>query len=65
MKAKLQKFFSDILDFATSRKFYVALVGAVLQAIPLFFAPEPAPEWYHILVAFFTAIGIYSVPNKK
>lgn len=63
MKAKLQKFFEDIVDFATSRKFYVALVGAVLQAIPVFV--QPLPEWYAIAVAFFTAIGIYSVPNKK
>lgn len=63
MKAKVSKFLEAVLDFATSRKFYVALVGAVLQAIPIFFVPTP--EWYHILVAFFTAIGVYTVPNKR
>lgn len=63
MKAKLKKFFEAIVDFATSRKFYVALIGALLQLIPIFI--EPQPEWYGVLVAFFTAIGVYSIPNAK
>ena len=62
MKAKLKLFIESIVNFATSRKFYVALIGAVLQLIPLFVQPQP--EWYGVLVAFFTAIGVYSVPNK-
>lgn len=59
---KFKQFIEEIVTFATSRKFYVALVGAVLQLIPLFIQPQP--EWYGVLVAFFTAIGVYSVPNK-
>lgn len=59
----MKEFFSSLWVFVQSRKFYVALVGAVLQLIPLLIVPTP--EWYGVIVAFFTAIGVYSVPNKE
>jgi len=62
MKEKLKRFLEAVVDFATSRKFYVALIGAVLQLIPIFIQPQP--EWYGVLVAFFTAVGVYTIPNK-
>lgn len=62
MGNKIKAFLEAIVNFATSRKFYVALIGAVLQLIPLLIVPTP--EWYGIVVAFFTAIGVYSVSNK-
>lgn len=63
MKNQIKLFLESIVSFTTSRKFYVALIGALLQLIPLFI--DPQPEWYGIAVAFFTAIGVYSVPNKE
>lgn len=63
MKAKLKKFLESIVEVATSRKFYIALIGAALQLIPIFIQPQP--DWYGVLVAFLTAIGVYTVPNEK
>lgn len=63
MKEKIKRFFEAIVDFTTSRKFYVALIGAALQLIPIFI--QPVPEWYGVVLAFFTAIGVYSIPNEK
>ena len=63
MKAKLKKFFEDIMSVATSRKFYIALIGFALTLVQLYI--QPVPDWYGPLVAFLTAAGVYSVPNKK
>lgn len=59
----MKDFFTPLLSFVTSRKFYVALIGFLLILIPLYI--QPVPEWYEPLIAFLTAIGVYAVPNSK
>ena len=42
-------------------KLIVALVGAVVSFIGVFFN---SPEWLQIIVPVLTAAGVYQVPNK-
>ena len=53
----------SILSFVESRKFYVALIGLVLQLIPVLIVPTPS--WYALVVAAATAVGVYAVPNES
>lgn len=52
----------SVISFVESRKFYAALIGAALQLVALYV--QPLPEWYGIVVAFATALGVYVVPNS-
>ena len=46
--------------FNKYRKFFVALLGAVVQVVVSTF---PDQEWVQVLVALLTAFGVYQVPN--
>lgn len=57
----MKPFFKSLLTFVESRKFYVAVIGFVLQLVALYI--NPLPEWYSPLVALLTAAGVYVTPN--
>lgn len=57
-----ENYMDDLINFAKSRKFYVAVIGFVLGLIQLYM---PDQQWYAPLVAFLTAVGVYAVPNDK
>ena len=46
--------------FNKYRKFWVALLGAVINVVVQQF---PDQQWVQIAVAVLTAIGVYQVPN--
>lgn len=41
-------------------KFWIALIGAAVSLITIYFAGEP---WVVVVVNFLTAVGVYTVPN--
>jgi len=43
-------------------KFIVAIVGAVVTGITLYYGETP--EWLTAIIPFLSAIGVYSVSNK-
>lgn len=55
-------FFSSIKDIATTRKFWVGLATAVINAVLIYLAslPELAP-----VVSALGAYGIWRIPNAK
>lgn len=59
----MKQFFSSLVTFVESRKFWTAFVGFLLSMIPLYV--HELPVWYNALVAFLTAIGVYVVPNAS
>lgn len=48
---------------AKYNKFIVAIVGAVISGLNLYFG-DGNPEWVAMLIAVATALGVYQVPNK-
>lgn len=50
----------DILSFAKSRKFYVAVIGFVLALFNIYW---PGALWYAPLIAALTAAGVFGIPN--
>ena len=59
----MKNFFTPLLSFVQSKKFYVALLGFALVLVQLYF--PTLPVWYAPLVTFLTAIGVFSVTNEK
>lgn len=57
----MKNFFTPLLNFVQSRKFYIALIGFILILVQLYF--PTLPVWYAPLVSFLTAIGVFSVTN--
>lgn len=49
-------------DPAAARKAFVALIGAVLQVLLLV---VPNAPWLPVVIAVATALGVYSVHNKR
>lgn len=45
------------------RKFIVAIVGALVAAVTLYF--DNTPEWLQSLIPVFTALGVYQAPNQQ
>ena len=59
----MQNYYSSVIRFVESRKFYVALIGFILILVQIYY-PE-LPAWYAPVVSFLTALGVYSAPNTK
>lgn len=47
-----------------ARKFAAALVGATLQIVQMNVLPERYQAWATGIVAFLTALGVYTVRNE-
>jgi hypothetical protein len=55
-------FFSPIVTFVESRKFWTAFLAFVFMLIPLY---NPSlPVWYNPLIGFLGAIGVFAIPNE-
>lgn len=50
-----------INDFKPYNKFLIALLGAVLNVVVLFYGNNP---YVSVAVGFLTAVGVHQVPNK-
>ena len=51
------------MDLGKYRKFIVALVGALVTGVALYF--DGTPAWLEALLPVLTALGVYQTPNKK
>ena len=60
-KRENSKMKSFIASLAKYNKLWIALLGAVVNLLVVYFA---GAEWVNILVSFLTAIGVYSVRNE-
>ena len=49
------------MNLAKYNKLWVALAGAAIQLVLIYFPTEP---WVPVLLAFATALGVRQVPNK-
>lgn len=54
-----------MIDLARYSKFITALVGAVATAISLGLVPQEYENWVAVAISFFTALGVYAVPNQQ
>ena len=61
MKNIIIQFFNDIRDVATTRKFWVGMITAVVNAVAVFLVdtPELAPVF-----SLLGALGVYTAPNR-
>ena len=50
--------------FGNYHKFVVAILGAVISGLLLWFEPTQVPEWVNYIILLATALGVYQVPNK-
>jgi len=49
------------IDWASQyNKLWVALIGAILTTLAVYFPSEP---WVTVLITFATAIGVFTAPN--
>ena len=53
------KFFTWAAQYS---KFWIALLGAVLTTLTVYF---PTNEYVTLIVTLLTALGVYVTPNKK
>jgi len=51
----------DVLTFAKTRKFWVAVVGAVVTYLTVKFGQSPELS---LLTGILTALGVYGTPNE-
>lgn len=49
--------------FAKYNKFIVAIVGAVISGLLLFYGTD-VPEYVNLIILVATALGVYQVPNR-
>lgn len=56
------RFLRDIRDVAKTRKFWVGMAGAVLDAVVLYLSG--VPEFSPVIKAL-TVFGIYEIPNRN
>lgn len=56
------QFFTDIVDIARTRKFWMGLATVVAQYIAIVYADT---EVGGLVIGLLGAFGIYTVPNKK
>lgn len=52
-----------IKDLQKYSKFIVAIVGAVISGLLLFYGSN-VPEWVNMVILVATALGVYQVRNK-
>lgn len=50
------------MSLGTYSKFIVALVGAAVAAVTLYY--ETTPDWLQALIPVLTALGVYQTPNR-
>lgn len=50
-------------SFKSTRKFWVAVAGGLVQALELFY--DVLPNWAQMLVMVLTAAGVYQVSNAR
>lgn len=49
----------------SARKFIAAIIGALTTALTVGLYPQEYAGWLTVAIAFFTALGVYVVPNER
>lgn len=58
----MKEFFKDVTAFARTRKFWVAVAGAVVTYLT---AKYGTSNELTLLTGLLTALGVYGAPNEK
>ena len=58
----IKQFVRDISSVTKTRKFWIGMLGAVVNALAVYVFGQPE---FSPLLGFLTALGVYQVPNSK